>query len=326
MFANLREIAGTGRAEIDAETVAEVIMVASERYGDDFARGVEVSRVWVNGLEAAPDSAVGADDEVVLLPPVSGGSQPAAVPTIDLLAFVPLVAAVVAVAASRQEQAIWVAVLVALVALWSVDLNSTVTGRGRLFAPLAVVTCGAIGALSAHVLGTGGYGLAMAAAVVVCLGWAVAFEEYRQVEVLTSTALAGLLGALAVASMVLTNSAHAPDTRAVDIFLVAVIAGIALGALVSRIPAIPFLDPVTTTAMVAVLGTVVAAWIWEADVVGYLLVGLGVAVALVGGRGLSSMMRTGVVRLTERTPGLIPSLDSVVLAAAIYFPLVGLIL
>lgn len=325
MFANLREIAGTGRAEFEADTVAGVIRVASEKYGEEFARGVESSRIWVNGEEAGPDDRLGDGDEVVLLPPVSGGSQPVAISSIDLLGFLPLLVAGVVVLASMQGQEIWSAALVAVIAVWALDVGSTFSARGRRFAPLAVTTAAAAGAISAHVLGGAGYGLAMAVAVAVCLGWAVTFDEYRQVEVFAPTALAGVLAAMAVASMVLANSAHAPGDRAVDIFLVAVIAGIALGSMVARMPAIPYLDPFSTTAIVAVIASVAAAALWDADVVGYLLVGLGVAVALVGGRGLASMLRTGAVRLTDRSPGLMPSLEGVVLAAAVYFPLVDLI-
>jgi hypothetical protein len=71
---------------------------------------------------------------------------------------------------------------------------------------------------------------------------------------------------------------------------------------------------------------VAAAAVWDLDAVGYLLVGLGIAVALVAGHGLSSMLRTGRVALTERPPGILSSLDGVVLAAAIYYPLIRVIL
>jgi molybdopterin converting factor small subunit len=33
------------------------------------------SRVWVNGDEAEPDTPVGDDDEVAVIPPVSGGCE-----------------------------------------------------------------------------------------------------------------------------------------------------------------------------------------------------------------------------------------------------------
>lgn len=326
LFANLREIAGTGRLDVPANTVGDVIAAANEQFGPDFERGVGTSRVWVNGEEAASTDQVGAGDEVVLLPPVSGGSQPASVAPADLMGFVPLVVAAVAILANLQNQEIWAAALVAIAAVWALDLNTSFTARGRVFAPLAVITTAAAGALAAHILGGTGYGLTVALAVAIVLGWAVAFPDYRQVDVYSPTLLAGLLAGLATASMILSRSAFSPDERAVDVFLVAVVVGVALGSLVGRMPAIPFLDPFSTTAIVAVIASVASAAIWNLDVVGYLLVGLGVAVALVAGNGLSSMFRTGTVTLTQRPPGVLTSLDGIVLAAAVYYPLIRVIL
>jgi hypothetical protein len=85
------------------------------------------------------------------------------------------------------------------------------------------------------------------------------------------------------------------------------------------------LDPYSVTAIGAILAALAAALLWDLDVVGYLLVGLGIAVALVAGRGFSSMLRTGRVALTERPPGMLISLDGVVLGASIYYPLLLLI-
>jgi molybdopterin converting factor small subunit len=73
LFAGAREAAGTGRDELPGETVADVLDHASQRYGSEFAEVLTRCRVWVNGEEALPTSAVGADDEVAVLPPVSGG-------------------------------------------------------------------------------------------------------------------------------------------------------------------------------------------------------------------------------------------------------------
>ena len=325
LFASLREIAGTSRLDVPAATVGEVISMAGDEFGPDFQRGIETARVWLNGEEAAMSDVVEEDDEVVILPPVSGGQQATLVPT-DLAVFLPLGIAVVAVLANSQGQPIWAAGIVAIVAAWAVDMNSAFAMRGRAFAPLAVVTAAATSTLAAHILGPTGYGLSMALAVAVVLGWAVAFPSYRQVEVFAPTLLVGLLGALGSASLILTRSSFTPDPRAIDVFLVAVIAGVLLGAIVARLPALPFLDRFSTTAIGAVLAAVAAASLWDLDVVGYLLVGLGISVALVAGQGLSSMLRTGGVMLTERPPGFLPALDGVVLAAAIYFPLIRLVL
>lgn len=326
MFASLREIAGTSRVEVAAGTVGEVVKAVGERFGPDFVRGVETSRVWVNGREAAMTDPVSDDDEVVLLPPVSGGSQRAAVAPGDLLVFLPLLVTVAAVLASTQSQQVWAAALVAIISVWAVDIGSAFTARGRLFAPLAVVATSVSAALAAHIMGGSGYGMTVALAVAIVLGWGVAFSAYRQVDVFSPTLLASLLAGLATASLVLSRSSFSPDERAAGVFLAAVIVGVGLGALVRRLPAIPFLDPFSASAIAAVLAAVAAAAIWELDVVGYLLVGLGVAVALVAGLGLSSMFRTGRVMLTERPTGWIVSLDGVVLAAAILYPLIRLIL
>lgn len=326
LFANLREIAGTSRVEIPASTVSEVVEAAAEKFGAEFRRGLGTARVWLNGEETAMDAEVGEDDEVVLLPPVSGGSQPAAIAPADLVGFAPLLVLVVAVLAALQGQAVWAAALVAIAGAWVADLATAFRMRGKLFAPLAAAATAAAGAIAAHILGGAGYGLTVGLAVAICLGWAVAFRVYRQVDAFSPTLLVGLIAGLATASLVLANSSFSPDDRAVDVFLVAVTAAVVLGALVSRLPPMPFLDPFSTTAVAAVFGAVAAAALWDADVVGYLLVGLGVAIALVAGNGLSSMLRMGRVTLTERAPGVLSSLDGVVLAAALYYPLIRILL
>ena len=147
----------------------------------------------------------------------------------------------------------------AIAAAWALDLSSAFAARGRLLAPLAIITTAGAGAISAHILGGAGYGLTVALAVAIVLGWAVAFSEYRAVDVYAPTLLVSLLGGLATASLVLSRSDFSPDDRAVDVFLVAVIAGTLLKALVTRMPPIPYLDPFSTTAITAVLAAVAAA-------------------------------------------------------------------
>ena len=74
LFAQAREAAGVARDAVDGATVDEVLRVARARYGDGFAALLPTCRVWVNGEPAADDVAVTAEDEVAVLPPVSGGS------------------------------------------------------------------------------------------------------------------------------------------------------------------------------------------------------------------------------------------------------------
>jgi molybdopterin converting factor small subunit len=327
LFANLRELAGTSRLEVPSDTVGGVLEVASEKFGPDFQRGVETARVWVNGESATMEDPVTESDEVVLLPPVSGGDQPAvSLAAVDVKGFIPLVVAVVAILANTQGQEIWAAALVLIASAWAVDVGASFEARGKDFATLAVVVTAAGSAMAAHAAGGDGYALAVVLAVVVGLGWAVAFPRYRQPDVFSPTLLVALMAGLGTASLVLARSAHSPQANAVDVFLVSVLAALVLGAIVERIPPIPLLDPFSVTALGAVLAAVLAAWIWDLSIVSYVLVGLGIAVALLAGRGLSSMLRTGRVSLTERPPGILVSLDGVALAAAIYYPLLLLVL
>lgn len=328
LFANLREIAGTSDVTIDAETVGGVVDSAVERFGPEFGRGVETARIWINGDPASAEMTVSADDEVVLLPPVSGGAAPAAqaISPTDFVGFVPIGLAVLAFLANLQGQPIWAAFIVLVAGVWAGDVSTMFDQRGRALSALPVVISATGGVLAAHTVGSSGYGIALGVAVVVALGWAIAFPHYREVDSFSPMLLTSLLAALAAASLMLARTPFSPSDSAVDVFLVAVVAGLVLGAVAVRLQHMPLLDPFSVTALAAVVGAVAAAALWDLDLVGYLLLGLGIAVSLVAGRGLSSMLRLGRVSLTELTPGAAAAVDSVVLAAAIYFPLVRIIL
>jgi molybdopterin synthase sulfur carrier subunit len=75
LFAAAREAAGTSSVELDATTVGEVLEIARQRFGPEFAAVLAGSRVWVDGDEPAEGDAtpVAAGAEVAVLPPVSGG-------------------------------------------------------------------------------------------------------------------------------------------------------------------------------------------------------------------------------------------------------------
>jgi molybdopterin converting factor small subunit len=75
MFASAREAAGTGHDVVDGTTVGEVLDHAVARYGSGFDQVLATCRIWVNGEAAGRDAAVRPNDEVAVLPPVSGGSE-----------------------------------------------------------------------------------------------------------------------------------------------------------------------------------------------------------------------------------------------------------
>lgn len=74
LFASAREAAGTGRAEVAGSTVGEVLEEARCLFGEEFAAVLSGCRVWVNGEPAHEATPVRTDDEVAVLPPVSGGA------------------------------------------------------------------------------------------------------------------------------------------------------------------------------------------------------------------------------------------------------------
>lgn len=73
LFAQAREAAGTARDEVPDGTVAELLELARQRYGAEFSQVLGTCKVWVNGQPADEATTVSQNDEMALLPPVSGG-------------------------------------------------------------------------------------------------------------------------------------------------------------------------------------------------------------------------------------------------------------
>jgi MoaD family protein len=79
LFAALRDAAGVSRDDFEASTVSDLLEQAKKRYGKGFSEALEFASIAVNGTtikvlqgEATP---LEEDDEVALLPPVSGGHR-----------------------------------------------------------------------------------------------------------------------------------------------------------------------------------------------------------------------------------------------------------
>ena len=57
----------------DETTLEDVLKEAVNRYGADFGALLQSSQVWINGEPAAPSTRLEPHDEIMVLPPVSGG-------------------------------------------------------------------------------------------------------------------------------------------------------------------------------------------------------------------------------------------------------------
>jgi molybdopterin converting factor small subunit len=80
LFASAREAAGRANDEVDLAPDASLeglLHIAVERYGERFGQVLSTARVWVNGDEPANGGAtpLRENDEVAVLPPVSGGAD-----------------------------------------------------------------------------------------------------------------------------------------------------------------------------------------------------------------------------------------------------------
>ena len=77
LFAQAREAAGRGRDSFTAPTLGDLLAQATARYGAEFAEVLATARVWVNGDDpvAGNETLLVPDDEVAVLPPVSGGAS-----------------------------------------------------------------------------------------------------------------------------------------------------------------------------------------------------------------------------------------------------------
>ncbi len=74
LFAAARAALGTGSMTLSGPTVQAVIDAALDTPGGErLAELLPTCTVWLNGEAVPLDTAVGAGDEVAVLPPVSGG-------------------------------------------------------------------------------------------------------------------------------------------------------------------------------------------------------------------------------------------------------------
>ena len=73
LFGPARQTAGSANVVLPGASVGGILAAAEERFGGDFARIVAISTIWLNGQAVEPNAVVADDDEVAILPPVSGG-------------------------------------------------------------------------------------------------------------------------------------------------------------------------------------------------------------------------------------------------------------
>ncbi len=325
LFAGLREAAAASEVRLEADTVGELLEAACIRYGDGFRAGLGQARVWVNGEPAELDHPLGADDEVALIPPVSGGAT-AVSSAAELQVGVLLAAAAALVIANLAGSAWLAAAVVGVAALWIVDLGreSALTGFELPLAPgLVTVFAGAVGG---HVLGAPALGLVVALAAAATLVTGIAWPRARRLDRLAAGFVTAVVAGLAAAALVYVRGGSEQGRALIGAFLVMTIGSLVVSWGVARFSAIPFLDPYTAGTLAVLVLAVVSALLWDISVTAFVLTGVAVAAGLIAGRGLGSMVRTGAVVLSERAPGSLTALDGPVVAASLFLTVIRLVL
>lgn len=326
LFAGLREIAGTGEADLPGGTVGEVLDEAVERFGTRFQESLVHARVWVNGDPAEPTDRVTEGDELALIPPVSGGA--AAVETrLNLeVWYLPALVAVLAVTTIVDSRAWFAAATVGVAAVWAIDLVAAANARLLGMSETPILGAVFVAAVAAHTQGSAGLGLAAATGVVLTAAWAILVLRDRDLVAVAATMMVAVLAALAVGGLVLVHAPGATGNARVGAFLLVVVAAGLVSWALSQASGRPMIDPVTGGSLAGVGAALIAAWLWEINLAAMLVVGIGLIVALIAGRGLGSLIRTGNVYLVDRLPGLLVPIDGPVLAAAVLYPMMRMLL
>jgi molybdopterin converting factor small subunit len=325
LFAGLRDAAGVSRVELDGDTVDQVIAAAVERFGPSFESGLTRARVWVNGEEADGTQQIGAADELALLPPVSGGAgtvqAPAGINPGSLLLGLIAVGMIVANVMGTEA---WVAAaVVGALALWAADLGSTVAARGHDLPVIPVLATTLAAMAGTRLLGSEGMAVAAGVAVIAPMVWGVISESSRPLTSIAPSVLVSALAGLATASLLDVRFSY--DATVFGVFLAVAVAATIAGALTERLRNLPFGDPFTISAIVAIATSVIAAAVWDLSLATYLFVGVVLAAGLVAGRTLGSIVRTGSGSLVDRPPGVGYPADGVVVAAALFMPILALL-
>jgi len=320
LFANLREIAGTGSVEVAGSTVEEVLQGAIDRFGGEFARALEPAQVWVNGERARAGAPISADSEVAAIPPVSGGAMLVRSPMAIEIGI--MAALAIALFGANAISIQWFAVAVFLVvAVWVYDLVSAAERRELDLAFFPAVAAALGGVLATYRFGAYGMAGATIGAVLLSLIWSLFLHRLRPIESLTAGAVMALSAALGASALLILRLRSQEETL---VFLFVAAIAVLVSWLSDR-SEMPIVDPLVAMLIGAIVGGAVAGAIWAPDVLAAIAGAMAAAVALVAGRNLGMLIRVGGFFSEGTLPGSLSYLDGVVLAAGAFWAMVTIL-
>lgn len=321
LFARFREIAGTDETTVEEGTVGEILDSASETYGPAFANGLRTAGVWVNGNPVDRDAAVGANDEMAIIPPVSGGTyaaprtrQPLTVDPAESILSVIVLAALLVSAWVPLEWFVVITVGAALAWLWDLaDTDATRAGSINLYATLFAPP---IAAAATYAWGYEGFAGGFAAAIAISIFWPIFESRWRDVESIAMTASISMIAAAGAGALVMLRMM----STAIALSYLLIVALAIIAALVTAAYGGQTIDPNVGTLVGALVAGLLAGLLTDdIDLAAGLVAAVGVAAGLIAGRVLGSMVRTGSIVHTVRLPGQLSPLDGLWLAAPLFW-------
>jgi len=326
LFANLREIAGTSKAEFSGDTVEAVVDAAVAAYGEQFHQAAEHAGTWVNGDPATGASLVTDADEVALIPPVSGGAGIMSDTPSSNALLAGTTVLLLAAANTFGSIAVFAAVVVGVVAIWALDLQreTAVGGLTLQVPPIYASIMAAALAVSGMDDRFSAFGLVLVFTLIGGMVWAMIVPEARHLTTLSATLVVQIVAAGSTGGLILARLG-VDGERIVGILLVQIVVA-GLATWIATKLALPFLDPYVLGAVGAILAGILTARLWDQTPIWFFLLdGAIVAMALIAGRGFGAVCRTGEMYLVDRPPGMLSDLDGPLLAAALFVPILYLV-
>jgi molybdopterin converting factor small subunit len=321
LFARFREIAGTDETIVEDGTVGEILDRASAAYGPAFANGLKSAGVWVNGNPVGRDATVGADDEMAIIPPVSGGTYAAprtqrslSVDPAESILSVIVLAALLVSAWVPLEWFVVITVGAALAWLWDLsDTDATRTGSINLYATLFAPS---IAAAATYAWGYEGFAGGFAAAIAIAIFWPIFESRWRSVESIGMTASVAMIAAAGAGALVMLRMM----STAIALSFLFIVGLAIIAALVTGAYGGQTIDPNVGILVGALIAGLLAGVLTDdIDLAAGLVAAVAVAAGLIAGRVLGSMVRTGSIVHTVRLPGQLSPLDGLWLAAPLFW-------
>jgi len=254
-----------------------------------------------------------ADDEVALIPPVSGGTTMVRSPVGLELAL--LVGVVAFLFVGNALSVGWLAVAVVLTgALWAYDLSGAAGRRGLGVGAVPVILAVTGGVLASYSFGSTGMAVATVGAVLVALVWSVATPHLRPVESIAAGALIAAVGAFGAGALVVLRLRSEADLTA---FLLVAAVAVAASWVAASTDLAP-VDPLTAAILGALGAGVLAGAVWSEQLWPTLVAAAAAAAGLVAGRNVGSLARYGGFFVTG-SQGSLVHLDGLIMAGGAFW-------